>query len=170
MNPPDEFFTHLFFASSIVLILICISKHSLCRIIKVDIKWLRVPIINLEDKNTELGGRIQIQVILVGTQEISLPKFHIKNRPFFFFKISKYRIYHIISSIMESSEKNGFDSNESTVIVDNSDNSHIRSEEDMFSENIAHTIFNLVATMGVNILFQKGLEQLSGPVRIMRDN
>ena len=37
---------------------------------------------------------------------------------------------------MESSEKVGFDSDGSSEKVDNSDNSHIWSEEDMLTDNI----------------------------------
>ena len=96
------------------------------------------------------------------------PKGHTKNRPFVFCIISKDRIYHIISSIVEFSEQFLFDSDVSKFMVDNSVNEHIFSEEDMFTDNIYPIISNLVATIGENISFQKVLVQLSGPVPMMR--
>ena len=42
---------------------------------------------------------------------------------------------------MELSEQVVFDSNGSSVIVDNSENSHIWSEEDMFTYNIEPIIY-----------------------------
>ena len=56
---------------------------------------------------------------------------------------------------MEYSEQGGFDSYESSVIIDNHYNYHILSEEDIFTENIDPIIFNGVETIGGNILFQK---------------
>ena len=40
-NPPDGFYTHLFFSLSIILLFIVILLHRLSRIIKVKLKWLR---------------------------------------------------------------------------------------------------------------------------------
>ena len=43
----------------------------------------------------------------------------------------------------------------SSVIVDNSENAHIFSEEDMFTDKIEPIISNGVATIGGNDLIQK---------------
>ena len=56
---------------------------------------------------------------------MNTPKGHTKNRHFFFYTISKDRIFHILSSRVESSEHVIFDSDGSTVIVDNYANAHI---------------------------------------------
>ena len=42
-KPPDGFCTHLFFVSSIILIFGGLFLHSLSKLLKVYIKWLRVP-------------------------------------------------------------------------------------------------------------------------------
>ena len=59
-----------------------------------------------------------------------------KNRPFVFFTISKDRICNILSSRVEYSEQVGFESDVSSVIVDNSENTHILSYEYMFTDKI----------------------------------
>ena len=46
------------------------------------------------------------------------------------------RICHLLSSIVEFSEQIVFGSYESKVIVDNSENEHICSEEYIFTDNI----------------------------------
>ena len=43
-NPPDIFFTHIFFASETMLIFGGLFLHSISRILKVNLKWLRAPI------------------------------------------------------------------------------------------------------------------------------
>ena len=77
------------------------------------------------DKTEKSGGINQNQTNLVERQERSLPKGHTEKRPFFYCKFLKYRIYHILRSRVESTEHIGFDSDVSTVIVDNYDNEHI---------------------------------------------
>ena len=62
--------------------------------------------------------------------------------PFIFCTISKDRIYHILSSKVESSENVAFDSDESKVIVYNSFNRNIFPEEDMFKDKIEPIIYN----------------------------
>ena len=99
--------------------------------------------------------RIQIQVSSVENQRNKPPKFHTKNKPFVSCTISKDWICHILSSWVESSEQVGFDSNGSTVIVDNSENDHICSEEDMFTDKIDPIIYNGVATIGENKYYSK---------------
>ena len=42
-RPPDGFFTHLFFASEIILILGGLFLHRLSRILKVNLNWISVP-------------------------------------------------------------------------------------------------------------------------------
>ena len=68
------------------------------------------------------------------------------------------------------SETFGFVSSGSSVIVYNSENSHIWSEEDMFTDEIEPIISKWVETIGVNIWFQKGLDQLFGTGIMMRVN
>ena len=96
-NPPDGFCTHLFFVSSIILIFRGLCLHRLSMIIKVYIKCLRVPTTDFVRKNTELVGRIQIQVNPVGRQEISHPKSTPKTYPFFSsqFQIIGYDTYSL---------------------------------------------------------------------------
>ena len=88
----------------------------------------------------------------------------------FFSSISKDIICHIIYYSVGSSEQVGFESDMSSVIVDNSENAHIFSEEDMFTDKIEPIISNGVATIGGNDLIKKLLTQLSGPGMMMRGN
>ena len=64
-------------------------------------------------------------------------------------------IYHILSSRVQSSEQFGFDCDGSTVIVYNSSNAHIFSEEDMFPDKIDPIISNVVATISEKDLIKK---------------
>ena len=59
---------------------------------------------------------------------------------------------------MEYSEQFGFDSDGSSVIVDNSDNSYIRSEEYIFNEKIEPIIYNGVSTIGVKDVIPKVID------------
>ena len=68
------------------------------------------------------------------------PKGLTKNRPFVFCTIPKYRIFHILSSRVQSSEQVGFDSYGSIVIVNNSESAQIFSEVDMFTDKIEYLI------------------------------
>ena len=45
-NPPDGFCTHLFFASSVILIFGGILLHRFFRLLKFNLKWIRVPTID----------------------------------------------------------------------------------------------------------------------------
>ena len=63
---------------------------------------------------------------------------------------------------MEYPEQVGFESDGSLVIVDNSANARILSEEDMFTDKIEPIISNLVEKIGVKVLFLKRLSQLPG--------
>ena len=85
------------------------------------------------------------------------PKVHNKNIPFVLCTISNDRIYHILSSRVESSEKFGFESDGSSVIVDNYANAHIYSEEYMFTKNIEIIISNGVENIGGKYLITKGI-------------
>ena len=86
------------------------------------------------------------------------PKGHTKNRPFVFCTISKARIWHILSSRVESPEQVVFYPDVSSLIVDNSTNYHIRSEEYMLTEKIYTIIYNGLATIGVNDIVSKGID------------
>ena len=79
------------------------------------------------------------------------PKSHTKNRPFFLNNLKGYDITHTIfkSGILI---KIGFESDGSSVIVDNSANSHILSEEYMFTDKIDPIISN-----GMTIICRKYL-------------
>ena len=85
------------------------------------------------------------------------PKGHTKNRPFLFCIFSKDRIFHIISSKLESLEKVGFDSYGSSLIVYNSANAHIFSDEEMFNDKIDPITYNGVANIGGNDIITKGI-------------
>ena len=67
-KPPYVFFTHLFFALAIILLFGGFFLHMISRIIKVKPNCLNVQQLTLQDKNTEPGRRIQIQVRSVGRQ------------------------------------------------------------------------------------------------------
>ena len=121
---------------------------------------MRVPKANFYRKIEEPGGRIQNKIYPSLRQEIILPKVT-KNRPFLYWKTPNDRICHILSSRVDYSEHIGFDSDGSTVIVDNSENSHICSEEDMFNDNIDTTISNGVETTDGKYLIPKGIFKTS---------
>ena len=56
---------------------------------------------------------------------------------------------------MESLEQVGFNSDVSSVIVDNYDNSHICSDEDIFTDKIEPIIYNGVVTIGEIYYFKR---------------
>ena len=62
---------------------------------------------------------------------------------------------------MEYSEKVGFYSDGSTVIVDNSENSHILPEEDMYIDKVEPIIFNLVEIIGGKYIISKVIGTVS---------
>ena len=62
---------------------------------------------------------------------------------------------------MESSEKAGFDSSGSLVIVGNYGNYHTCSEEDMFTDKTHTIISNAVATICVKYLIPKVIDTVS---------
>ena len=66
-------------------------------------------------------------------------------------------ICHILSSRVESSESIGFDSYGYAVMVDNSANGHIFSEEDTLTNTIEAIISNGVANIGRRYLIPKGI-------------
>ena len=68
--------------------------------------------------------------------------------PFVFCTILMKRICHILSSRVESSKHIGFDSDGSTVIVDNYANASIRPKEDIFTDKIDPIISSGVTTIG----------------------
>ena len=81
-KPPDEYCTRIFFALSTILIFGVTYLHRLYRILKGDIRFIRVPKMTLKEKKSEPGDRFKIQVNPVGRQEISLPKDTPKNTLF----------------------------------------------------------------------------------------
>ena len=101
-KPPDGFYTCIFFASAIILIFGGLFLHRLSRLLKVNLKWIRV-------KTTDSAG------IFFGTRiknpnsskpswkKINKPpKCHTKSIPFVLCKITKNRICYILYSIVES--------------------------------------------------------------------
>ena len=121
-KPPDGFFIHLLFASETVQIFGGLFLHRISGILKVKLKWLRVP--------TTYFARLKFRTRKENPNPSkpswkirkNPPKGHTKNRCFVFFTISKGRIFNIISSRVEFSEQVGFDSDGSSVIVDKSEN------------------------------------------------
>ena len=57
--------------------------------------------------------------------------------------------------------KKGFDSFGSSVIVDNTSNDNICSDEDMFTDKTEPIIYNGVATIGVKFIISKGIVKVS---------
>ena len=76
--------------------------HRISRPLKVKIKCIRVTTNEFVRQNSEIGGKIQMQVNPVGRQERSPPNTTPKTDPFFC-TISKDRIFHILSSRVEPS-------------------------------------------------------------------
>ena len=72
-KPSNGFFTHLFFASEIIIIFGGLLLHIPLRILKVKLNCIRVPTTDFARKKLESGKIIQIKANTVGRQEISLP-------------------------------------------------------------------------------------------------
>ena len=106
-KPPDRFFTHILFVSTTILIVGGIFFHSLSRIIKFNIKWIRVPTTDLARKKKEPGGITQIQVNPVGRQEISLSKYTPKTDPLYSAKFQ--RIGYFTCSLKDWNTQNKLD-------------------------------------------------------------
>ena len=70
-------------------------------------------------------------------------------------------VFHILSSRFKSSEQVRFYSDGSSVIIDHSGNSHICSEEDIFTYKIETIISNEVATICGKDLIPKGISTVS---------
>ena len=95
-NPPDGFCTSLLFASAIILICGVIFLHVISRILKVKLSYISFT-------TTGLKRITHNQTNTVGKQEIILPKSTPKIYPFFYCKISKGGVFHILSSRVEYS-------------------------------------------------------------------
>ena len=160
-KPPDGFCTLLFFASATILIFVGIFLHRLSRLIKVNLKWIRLP------KTDSARQKCIIRRYNTNKSKPSWKarnkprKCHTKTRPFVFCTISKYGMFQILSSRVESSEKVGFDSYGSSVIFDKYVKAQIWSEEDMFNDKIEPIISNGVATIGGKYLIPKGIGTVS---------
>ena len=135
-KPSDILCTHIFFASEIILIFSGVFVHRISRILKVNLKWIRVTAIDFSrQKHITRGGNPKSEKPSWKARN-EPPKCHTKNRPFVYCTISKDRICSILSSRVKSSDHILFYSYVSTDIVDNYENSHILSEEYMFTDNI----------------------------------
>ena len=135
-KPPYVFCTHILFASAIILIFGSLFLHSISKPLKFNPNWLRATTTYFARKKFR-SRRDNPNSIKLSCKSIKKPlKVHTKNRTFLFCKISKDRIFHILSSRVKSSDQVIFDSDGSSVIVDKSANDHICSEEDMFTDNI----------------------------------
>ena len=62
---------------------------------------------------------------------------------------------------MESSEQVGFDSDGSYFLVDNSENSQIWPEKEMFTDKIDPIIYNWVENIGGKDIITKGIGTIS---------
>ena len=151
-KPPDGFCTHPLFASSITLIFGGLFLHRISRILKAKLDWLKMPTIEFSRQKCVTKRENPNSSKLSWMEIKKPPKGHTKNIPFVFCTISKSRICHILSPRVEYSYQVGFDSDGSSVIVDNSYNAHIWSEEDMFTDKIDPIISNGLATIGGNYI------------------
>ena len=82
-NPPDGFCAHLIFALAIILIFRGLFLHTLYRLIKSKLNWLRVSTTDFERQIFRTRRQKQIEVNSVGRQERSLQNFTLKIELFF---------------------------------------------------------------------------------------
>ena len=90
---------HIFFDPEIILIFGGIFLHSLYRLIKFKLNWIRVSKTDSARKNVEPGGRIQIQIILVERQVRSNPKAPPKIDPFILKNCKRQYVLHTLFKI-----------------------------------------------------------------------
>ena len=154
-KPTDGFCTNILFALGTILIFGGSFLKSLSKILKVNLNWLRVPTTYFSRKKIRTRRDNPNLNNFSWKSRKKPPKGHIKNRAFCFCKISKDWMCHIISPRVESSEEDIFDSDGSSVIVDNSENSHICSEKDMFTDKIDPIISNGLANIGGKYIIPK---------------
>ena len=107
-KPPDGLCIHLLFASAIILIFSGIILHSLSRILKVNIKLLRVPTTEFSRQKCITRRDNPNSSKRSWKAKNNPPKGHIKNRPFVFCKIPKDGICHMLSSRVKYSENKLF--------------------------------------------------------------
>ena len=114
------FFTQFFFALTIIIIFCGLLLNRVSRLLIVNIKWLGVPIVDFSKKRCRNKRYNPKSSKPSCNARNTPPKGRNKNRPFSYYKFLKGRIFHILSSRVESSESIGFDSFGCKVIVNNS--------------------------------------------------
>ena len=82
-NTPDEFYTHLFFASEIILIFGGLFLHSLYGLLKVKLNWIRVSKTEPARKKTRTRRDDKNSSKISWRARKKPPKGHTKNIPFF---------------------------------------------------------------------------------------
>ena len=97
-KPPDGFFTHLLFASTIILIFGGLFSHRISRLIKVNINCLSVPTTESERQKIRTRRENPKPSKPRLKARNKSPKGHTKNRLFVFLKFSKDKICHILYS------------------------------------------------------------------------
>ena len=154
-NPPDGFSTSLLFASATIPIFVGLFLHILSMLLNVKLKCLRVPIADFERRNCRTRRDNPKSNKTIWQAINKTPKGRTKNRPFVYCIILKDIICHILSSRVESSERIGFDSYWSTVIVHNYANKNIFSEGYFFTNKIETMVSNGVENIGGKDLVTK---------------
>ena len=99
--------------------------HRTFRILKVNINWIRVPTTDFARQKWRTRRENTNSIKPSWRSRNKPPKGHTKNIPFVLRTISKDKICDILYSIVEPSEQVRFGYNWLSVIVDNSENSHI---------------------------------------------
>ena len=96
-KPPDRFFTHLFFASAIILIFGGLFLHRLSRLLKFNLNWIRVPKTDFARQKFRNRRDNQNSSNPIWKVRKKPPKGHTKNRPFFSAKFQRigYATYYI---------------------------------------------------------------------------
>ena len=107
-NPPDGFCSRLLFASVVIIIFGGIFVHRLYRILKVQLKLIKVPTTDFERQKFSTRRENQNSSKPIQKARNKPPKGYTKNRLFVFSTISKYLIFYILSSRVESSEQIDF--------------------------------------------------------------
>ena len=99
--------------------------HRISRLLKVNINWLMSPTTDFSRQKFRIRMENPNSIKINWKARKKPSKGHTKNIPFVFCEISKNRICDILSSRLKSSEQVLFDSDGSSVTVDNSENAHI---------------------------------------------
>ena len=160
-NPPYEFFTHLFFASEIILIFGGLFLHRIHILIRVIIDCISVPTNDFVKQKWITRGENPNSIQISWKARKRPTKVSTKNRPFVFCTFSKGRIGHILSSRLKLSQQVRFNSYGSSYIVDKYENDHVCSEEYIFTDKIDPITSNGVSTISGKDLIPKRIGTVS---------